>query len=107
VQGHLLRGLALAELGKLLSVDEPVPKYLEGNDNRDESDQKGVFPPSGPARLRLAKETLIRAQMELMVGFGWVNEGGEVGMEVGDWLVRVEKELQVWKAGVQSVAKRP
>ncbi|KAM6501854.1 SET domain containing protein [Amanita muscaria] len=106
VPGHPLRGLALAELGKLLSVDEPVPKYLAGNDNRDEPDQKGVFPPSGPARLRLARETLIRARMELMVGFGGVNEGGEVGMEVRDWLVRVDKELQVWKVGMQSIPER-
>jgi len=100
--GHPLRGLALAELGKLLSVDERVPKYLEGS-NENGGNQKGVYPPSGPARLRLARDTLIQARSELMVGFGATNEGGEVGKEVREWLMRVEKELQVWTNGMQRV----
>ncbi|KAF8632794.1 hypothetical protein AX15_001693 [Amanita polypyramis BW_CC] len=100
VPGHPLRGLALAELGKLLSVDEPVPKYLGENNH-----QKVVYPPSGPARLRIARETLLRARSELMVGFGGANEGGEVGREVRGWLIRVEKELEVWKAGIQGISQ--
>ena len=100
VPGHPLRGLALAELGKLLSVDERVPKYLAGNgENRN-----GIYPPSGPARLRLARETLIRARSELMIGFGGANEGGEVSKEVRELLIRVEKELQVWTTGMQGVS---
>jgi len=100
--GHPLRGLALAELGKLLSVDERVPKYLEGS-NGNGGNQRGIYPPSGPARLRLARDTLVRARSELMIGFGAVNEGGEVGKEVRKWLIRVEKELQVWTTGMQRV----
>lgn len=103
VPGHPLRGLALAELGKLLSVDERVPKYLAGSHSNGEN-QKGIFPPSGPARLRLARETLIRARSELMVGFGGANEGGEVSKEVREWLIRVEKELQVWTTGMQGAS---
>ena len=95
VPGHPLIGLALAELGKLLSVDEPVPKYLVGS-SISGADLKDAYPPSGPARLRLAREALVRARMELMVGLGRGNEGGEVGKEVREWLVRIEKELQVW-----------
>ena len=103
VPGHPLRGLALAELGKLLSVDERVPKYLAGSNGNGEN-QKGIYPPSGPARLRLARETLMRARSELMIGFGGANEGGEVSREVRELLVRVEKELQVWTTGMQGVS---
>ncbi|KAF8659459.1 hypothetical protein AX14_007567 [Amanita brunnescens Koide BX004] len=99
VAGHPLRGLALAELGKLLSVDERVPRYMAGSNGKGDH-QKGGYPPSGPARLRLARETLVRARSELMVGFGGANEGGEVGKEVREWLIRAEKELQVWMQNV-------
>ena len=104
VAGHPLRGLALAELGKLLSVDERVPKYLAGSNGKGDN-QKGGYLPSGPARLRLARETLVRARSELMIGFGGANEGGEVGKEVREWLIRVETELQVWTAGIQNVSQ--
>ncbi|KAK2465023.1 hypothetical protein APHAL10511_003099 [Amanita phalloides] len=97
VPGHPLRGLALAELGKLLCVDEPVPLYLGTNK------QRGVYPPSGPGRLRLGKECLIHSRSELMVGFGGANEGGELGRQVREWLVGVEKELEAWTVGLQSV----
>ena len=95
--GHPTRALALAELGKLLAVDEPAP--------RPPAAAAGVsaFPPSGPARLRLACETLIRARDELLVSFGERNEGGEVGREVREMVVRVERELAAWGQGVRNV----
>ncbi|KAI0064995.1 SET domain-containing protein [Artomyces pyxidatus] len=93
-RGHPIRALALAELGKLLAVDEPSPRDSKTNT---------VFPPSGPARLRLAYETLVQAHNELKIGFGEENEGGEVGHEIREMAVRVEKELAVWKQGVKNV----
>lgn len=88
-----MRGIALAELGKLLAVDEPSPLSPP---------QTTSFPPSGPARLRIAYETLLRARNELLVGFGLENEGGEVGREVRANIVALEKELGVWATGIQN-----
>lgn len=112
--GHPIRALALTELGKLLSVDEPDPRHLTGESNL-ESPGSSVpsslrplagavpYPPSGPQRLRLAYETLVRARGELIVGFGGgKNEGGQVGAEVRKTLVEVEKELGVWKEGIKN-----
>lgn len=92
--GHPIRALAIAELGKLLAVDEPSP-------TPDANNRK--FPPSGPARLKAAYDTLVRAKSELTVGFGAKNDGGEVGREVREMVVRIEKELQVWKQGIKNV----
>lgn len=92
--GHPIRALAIAELGKLLAVDEPSP-------TPDANNRK--FPPSGPARLKAAHDTLVRARSELKVGFGASNDGGEVGKEVREMVVRLEKELQVWRQGVKNV----
>ncbi|KAI0042812.1 SET domain-containing protein, partial [Auriscalpium vulgare] len=96
--GHPIRALALAELGKLLAVDEPAPKNTS-----PDTQGGGAFPPSGPARLRLAYDTLVQARAELRVGFGEQNEGGEVGLEIREMAVRVEKELAVWKQGVRNI----
>jgi hypothetical protein len=95
--GHPTRALALAELGKLLAVDEPAPRITTTG---------AAFPPSGPARLRLACETLIRAREELLISFGERNEGGEVGREVREMVVRAERELAAWDQGVRNVVKR-
>lgn len=92
-QGHPVRGVALAELGKLLAVDEPSPSSPP---------QTTSFPPSGPARLKIAYETLLKARDELVVGFGRENEGGEVGREVRESVVALEKELGVWTTGVRN-----
>ncbi|KXN82768.1 Histone-lysine N-methyltransferase ASHR1 [Leucoagaricus sp. SymC.cos] len=120
--GHPIRGVAVAELGKLLSVDESAPKHLvEGNSSVTSPTphtpststttpistlpftKAAPYPPSGPQRLKLAYETLLRARAELMVGFGGgKNEGGQVGMEVRNLLVDVEKELGVWREGIRS-----
>ncbi|KAH7882473.1 hypothetical protein F5I97DRAFT_1816839 [Phlebopus sp. FC_14] len=93
-QGHPVRALALAELGKLLAVDEPSPSL-----------QTGTFPPSGPTRLKTAYETLLRARNELLVGFGSDNDGGEVGQSVRESTVSLEKELGVWTTGIRNVLK--
>jgi hypothetical protein len=91
--GHPTRALALAELGKLLAVDEPAPRPTGAD----------AFPPSGPARLRLACEMLIRARDELLISFGERNDGGEVGREIREMVVRVERELAAWNQGVRNV----
>ncbi|KAI0287197.1 SET domain-containing protein [Russula brevipes] len=93
--GHPARALALAELGKLLAVDEPAPRAAAPG--------ASAFPPSGAARLRLACETLIRARDELLISFGERNGGGEVGREVREMVVRVERELAAWGQGVRNV----
>lgn len=106
--GHPVRGLALAELGKLLSVDEPAPKHLIEESTSASVTPPGKvggvtqYPPSGPQRLKLAYETLVRTRGELMVGFGGKNEGGQAGQEVRRLLVDVEKELGVWKEGIKN-----
>ena len=96
--GHPTRALALAELGKLLAVDEPAPRAAGTG-----AAGAPVFPPSGPARLRLACETLIRARDELLISFGKRNGGGEVGREIREMVVRVERELAAWNQGVRNV----
>lgn len=92
-EGHPVRGVVLAELGKLLAVDEPSPSSPP---------QTTSFPPSGPTRLKIAYETLLRARNELLVGFGRENEGGEVGQDVRESIVALEKELGVWATGIQN-----
>ena len=97
--GHPARALALAELGKLLAADEPAPRPTMATATGAAS----AFPPSGPARLRLACETLIRARDELLISFGERNDGGEVGREVREMVVRVERELAAWGQGIRNV----
>ncbi|PVG02272.1 SET domain-containing protein [Serendipita vermifera] len=87
--GHPVRGVAIAELGKLLRVDEPSAKP-EG----DES-----FPPRGYQRLVLARDTLLRAKNELDVGFGM--GGGMLGDGVRNLLDNTDRELAVYRKGVK------
>lgn len=113
-EGHPARGVALAELGKLLCVDEPLPKDAELTGTRSitprselpspfASAQFAAYPPSGPERLKLAYDTLVLALGELKVGFGsGKNEGGEVGRNVRKLAADVEKELSVWKEGIKN-----
>jgi len=96
-RGHPARGIALAELGKLLAVDEPAPSTPSPPPSQTD------FPPSGPRRLQLACDTLVKARGELVIGFGMTNDGGKVGMEVREAVVSLEKELGVWKQGVRNV----
>lgn len=98
-QGHPVLALAVTELGKLLAVDEPSP--------RQTPDQtvaaSATYPPSGLPRLILARDTLLRARNMLLVGFGTVNEGGQVGQEVRSMVVSLEKEIDVFKQGLRNV----
>ncbi|KAJ4479084.1 hypothetical protein J3R30DRAFT_3702122 [Lentinula aciculospora] len=93
-EGHPVLALALAELGKLLAVDEPSPRA---------TDSPMIYPPSGLPRLKLAYENLLRARKMLLIGFGVANEGGQVGKEVREMLVALEKEIGVFKQGVRNV----
>ncbi|KAJ6476933.1 hypothetical protein C8R45DRAFT_833764 [Mycena sanguinolenta] len=93
--GHPVRGIARAELGKLLAVDEPAPRAPGSA-----AEEAVRYPPSGARRLRLALETLLLARAELSVGFGTANDGGAVGRGVREDIVRLERELGVWKKGL-------
>jgi hypothetical protein len=50
-----------------------------------------------------AYETMIEALEELRIGFGAENAGGNVGQDVRVGIIRLEKELGVWKEGVKNV----
>lgn len=94
--GHPVRAAALGELGKLLAVDEPSPPEQTAVTN------PGQFPPHGPPRLKLAYQTLVQARSESVIGFGKANDGGRLGEELRESLVRIEKELGVWHEGVRN-----
>lgn len=127
-EGHPVRGIALAELGKLLAVDEPsptdvtVPPSGPITPNPTSSPLSSLspsptpptgglkrpppYPPSGPARLKLAYQTLVRARSELVTGFGGgKNEGGIVGKSVRDQAIELEKEIAVWTTGLREAAR--
>ena len=92
-EGHPVRGIATAELAKLLAMDEPSPS--------SQPPARATFPPSGSQRLKLACETAITARNELSIGFGVRNEGGRVGKEIRDMIVNLENELGIWGQGVR------
>ena len=97
--GHPVRGVALAELGKLLAVDVAAP-------TQGAIAQTGAtttLPPPGPARLRLAQQTLVRARAELLIGFGVVG-GAQMVKTVEEMIKMIERELQIWDSGVKNVA---
>jgi len=101
-EGHPARGVALAELGKLLCVDEPMPKDAELMGMRAETPRPGfpfpfaAYPPSEPERLKLAYDTLVLALGELKVGIGsGENEGSEVGRNVRKLAADVENESRM------------
>ncbi|KLO09410.1 SET domain-containing protein [Schizopora paradoxa] len=93
--GHPVRGIALAELGKLLAVDEPETTTAAVPAS------SSTFPPNGPDRLKLAVTTLRQAMDELRIGFGAANDGGEVGREVREILANAEKEMSVWDVRIR------
>ena len=106
-KGHPARGIAYAELGKLLTVDEyypegqnpvePTPSQLDPDAKPmwHAGDDNGV--PHGFERLRIAHYTLMQAREELMIGFGWINEGGAVGREVSELAKNIEREVAIWR----------
>ena len=93
------------------NIQEPAPKgFIDGIPVAQEAltisssvgnsnglDPNIAFPPSGAARLRFAREALVRARDELLCAFGVRNEGGEVGREVRESIAGVERELDVWR----------
>jgi SET and MYND domain-containing protein len=98
----------LTEYGKMLAMDEPNPRTnsTQTPTTADIDKQHIIaqtFPPSGPPRLQLAYDTLMRARNALLVGFGKENDGGKVGSEVREMLKALEKETAVWKVGVRNV----
>ncbi|KAG8931655.1 hypothetical protein FRC02_002421 [Tulasnella sp. 418] len=116
-EGHPIRGIALAEIGKLLTVDiepdEDSPQITAGQtflksllylspSYSSTTNSASAFP-SGVARLQLALEVLLRARVELKRGFG--GEGGEVARQVEDGIRNVEIELMAWKRVVAQGGK--
>jgi hypothetical protein len=102
--GHPVLTVAITELGKLLAVDEPDPRdyrALGVDTSSIPSSQSVSYPPSGPQRLQLAFNTLLEAKQSALIGFGIGNEGGEVGKDVRESLVRLEREIGAWKEGVE------
>ncbi len=82
-----MRGIVLAELGKLLN--------LERDDDASPSapDSAAAFLPRGVSgRLHLARETLVKALSELRAGFGM--DGGMVGREVMVLVDGLTREMQ-------------
>jgi len=94
--GHPIRGVALAEFGKLLCVDVGPSNESPG---QSESAEDGAEPPlpRGASRLQLAAQILVRAREELMIGFGQTDGGGQVGREVEKMLRELEREMNVWR----------
>ncbi|KAG9124722.1 hypothetical protein FRC07_010492 [Ceratobasidium sp. 392] len=104
---HPTRGIAYAELGKLLAADEYVPpgeKPVEATPGQLDpkanvvwvaGDDDGVV--RGFERLRMAHQSLLSARKELMMGFGGVNEGGLVGKEVTELAKQLEREVIIWR----------
>jgi SET and MYND domain-containing protein len=102
-----VRAIALAELGKLLAVDEPAPAFGAAPSEHQSTDKASLADslPSGPARLKLALSTLQQAYNELSIAFGSSTGGGSVGNEVREATVRLEKELRVWNNGVRDAVR--
>ena len=99
--GHPVRGVALAELGKLLcvDVDENAVQTKDSTSVDISIHQGGPKFPGGAPRLEMARDFLLQARAELRKGFG--SEGGEVGLEVEDQIRNVEKEWMAWKKVVR------
>jgi 3-oxoacyl-ACP reductase-like protein len=122
-RGHPVRAVACAELGKLLAADEPAPAsppapapavvkpdgssaaVTAATATATAAKATSVFPPSDVQRILLAKTVLAQAHEELVIGFGKEKdaEGGDVGREVRELLVRLEGELGVLKNGIRNV----
>jgi hypothetical protein len=117
--GHPVRGIALAELGKLLCVDvnpstqsspssasTPVPASASASASRlilgTPIVGENVAVPRGYARVELAIQVLLRARDELQIGFGHETGGGgggggQSGRDVRGMLQELEREVKAWK----------
>lgn len=94
--GHPIRGIALAELGKLLCVDVDSSTLQNQSSELGDNNDSEVQLPRGAARLRLAAQVLIRAREELIVGFGRAYGGGQVGNAVDIMIHDLERESHMW-----------
>jgi hypothetical protein len=94
--GHPIRGIALAEFGKLLCVDVGPADASAAQSESDGNDAELPLPRGAP-RLHLATQVLFRAREELMVGFGRNHGGGQLGREVERILRGLEREMDVWR----------
>ncbi|KAG8707722.1 hypothetical protein FRC08_000329 [Ceratobasidium sp. 394] len=105
--GHPTRGIAYAELGKLLAADEYVPpggKPLEATPSQLDPKANVVWVAGddddvvrGFERLRMAHQSLMSSREELLLGFGYVNDGGAVGREVTELAKQLEREVAIWR----------
>ena len=107
--GHPLRAISLAQLGQMLAVDFD-PRELENpGDNVIGSKANETPNLDAPAKLLAqASQVLRQAVTELTYAFGRMqsteeDDGGEVGRESRDQLLKVDRELDIWKRGVRNV----
>ena len=99
--GHPIRAIHLSELGMLCATDETASNVP----NQSLPTNEKMFPPTGAARLRLAINYLVEARKELLIAFGAVGEGGDVGKRVRETLIQLETEMGIWKEGVKTAWK--
>lgn len=100
--GHPSRGLALAELGKILLL--PLPPASSADDRSIVPDELRALVPEARAKLALdgwlrlawARDILTQAVRELRVGFG--KNGGAVGGEVAGLLEGTEREIEALRS---------
>lgn len=102
--GHPVRGIALAELGKLLCVDVDPTLGTSDKGPSSSSEEPNRALPRGPERLQLAAQVLYRAREELVIGFGREHGGGQVGNAVDGMLKDLEREASVWRKATMSGA---
>lgn len=104
--GHPVRALALAQLGEVLSLYSPFPSTKSAitshlSDSLLTGREGGTEDPV--ALLARAVSTLRQAHAELRCAFGIKSGGGREGRRIRERLVRLEKELEVWRDGVRNV----
>ncbi|KAF9519864.1 hypothetical protein BS47DRAFT_1481760 [Hydnum rufescens UP504] len=109
--GHPVRGVALAELGKLLCVDvDPSTETSPSSASASASASRlisgtrivgeNAAVPRGYARVELAIQVLLRARDELQIGFGRETGdggGGQAGRDVRGMLQELEREVETWR----------
>jgi hypothetical protein len=84
--GHPIRGIILAELGKLLN--------LEAAGDSKAQQVVSFLPRDVKGRMGLARETMIKALEELRIGFG--TDGGLVGKEMEMLVEGLTREMRAF-----------
>lgn len=85
-EGHPTRGVILAELGKLINAETWT----------SESGAQVMVPSEGLPRMRLTRETMAKALVELRIGFG--PKGGLVGVEMEGLVEGLVREMAAFGA---------